>query len=78
MDHQHDTAPVDGPWAGGWLIAALAGIFAIVVAKWVGEVGNIAAALLGGVTFLVHGVLLGAGGVVLSPGHGDGHDHGHH
>ncbi len=24
MDHSQDAAPIDGPWAGGWVVAALA------------------------------------------------------
>ena len=38
MDHSHDMTPVDGPWAGGWAIAALAGLFAVAVAKGLGDV----------------------------------------
>lgn len=75
MDHGHDTTPVAGPWAGGWLIAALAGLFAVLIAKTIGDVGTAPAALVGGMTFLVHGVLLGTGGVELTVGHGD-HGHG--
>jgi hypothetical protein len=80
MDHAHDMTPVDGPWAGGWAIAALAGLFAVAVAKGIGDVGTAPAALLGAMTFLVHGVLLGTGGIELPPAHGGDHDHGpaHH
>ncbi len=75
MDHSHDMTPVDGPWAGGWAIAALAGLFAVAVAKGLGDVGTAPAALVGAMTFLVHGVLLGSGGVERGESHGEGHDH---
>jgi hypothetical protein len=80
MDHSHDAMPVEGPWAGGWLIAAIAGLFAVFVARTIGDVGTAGAALAGGMTFLVHGVLLGTGGVELGAAHGgdEGHGHGHH
>ena len=79
MDHSHDQTPVDGPWAGGWLVAAVAGLIAAVLARLLGEVGISPAVLVGAVTFGVFGVLLGNGGVELGAveDHGD-HDHGHH
>lgn len=80
MDHSHDQAPVDGPWAGGWLVAAVAGLIAATLARLLGEVGISPAVLVGAVTFGVFGVLLGNGGVELVVGddHGDDHGHGHH
>ncbi|EKD61511.1 MAG: hypothetical protein ACD_54C00206G0005 [uncultured bacterium] len=80
MDHSHDHAPVLGPWAGGWAIALLAGLFAAALSRVIGQVDITAAAIVGAVVFGVYGVLLGSGGVELtvSEGHGDGHDHGHH
>jgi len=81
MDDHHHHAPVEGPWAGGWLIALIAGLFAALIARVIGETGMSAAIVMGGVTFLVFGVLLGSGGVelTLAAGHGhDGHDPGHH
>ena len=71
MDHTHDTTPVAGPWVGGWLIAAVAGLFAVLIAKMIGDVGTAPAALVGFVTFGVHGLLLGSGGVELATGHDD-------
>lgn len=81
MDHSHDQAPVDGPWAGGWLVAAVAGVIAATLARLLGEVGVSPAVLVGVVTFGVFGVLLGNGGVELVAGDAHGHDdhgHGHH
>lgn len=80
MDHSHENAPVAGPWAGGWLIAALAGVFAAAVAMWIGGAGAVPAAAVGVLTLVVHGVLLGSGGVELTAvsSHDSGHDHGHH
>ncbi len=80
MDHSHDTSPVAGPWTGGWLIAAAAGLFAVLIAQTIGDVGTAPAAVVGAMTFLVHGVLLGSGGVELTAGHGGDHSHdtGHH
>ena len=75
MDHAHDTMPVAGPWAGGWLIAAVAGLVAVLIAKMIGDVGTAPAALVGLLTFGVHGLLLGTGGVELATGHGE---HPHH
>ena len=75
MDHAHDTTPVAGPWTGGWLIAALAGLFAVVIAKVIGNVGTAPAALVGLVTFGVHGLLLGTGGVEMAADHGDDPHH---
>lgn len=86
MDHSYDHAPVDGPTASGWGLAALLGLLAAAASLWLGDLGNTAVALIGLVTFGVFGVLLGAGGVELTvtEGHGDSHDahghgaHGHH
>ncbi len=80
MDHSHDHAAVDGPWAGGWLIALLAGMFAAAIARVMSDVGVAPAALVGAVVFGIYGVLMGSGGVELkvSDDHGAGHDHGHH
>jgi len=79
-EHHHDHAPVDGPWAGGWLVAAGAGLIAAVAARSIGDVGLSPAALVGLVTFGVFGVLLGSGGVERAEfdDHGAGHGHGHH
>ncbi|MFM7653794.1 MAG: hypothetical protein ACKO56_00210 [Paracoccaceae bacterium] len=79
-DHHHEHAPVDGPWAGGWMVAAVAGLIAAVAARAIGEVSLTPAVVVGLVTFGVFGVLLGAGGVerVDGDGHGDGHGYGHH
>ena len=81
-DHHHDHAPVDGPWAGGWLVAAAAGLLAAIVARASGDVSMSPAVVVGLVTFGVFGVLLGSGGVELAKaGQGDGghgHGHGHH
>lgn len=87
MDHAHDHASVDGPWAGGWLVAVLAALIAAGLAVWLGEVGGLAMVIVGLVVFGVYAVLLGNGGVELTEvtGHGDdhsghdhtGHDHGH-
>lgn len=80
-DHHHDHghAPVDGPWAGGWLAAAGAGLFAAIVARVLGDVGMSPAFLVGLTTFGVFGVLLGSGGVERAEfgDHGAGGDHGH-
>lgn len=79
-DHHHEHAPVDGPWAGGWLVAALAGVLAAIVARAIGDVSLGPAIVVGLVTFGVFGVLLGSGGVerAESGDHGAGHGHGHH
>lgn len=83
-DHHHDHAPVDGPWAGGWLVAAVAGLLAAVAARAMGEVTMTPAVIVGLVTFGVFGVLLGSGGVERAEfdDHGDdhvgGHGHAHH
>lgn len=53
----------EGTWAGGWLIAALAGLVAAVLARMIGEVGMTAAVFIGFFVFLIFGVLLGSGGV---------------
>lgn len=80
MDHGHDHAAVDGPWAGGWLVAALAGLIAAALARMLSDVGVTPAALVGAMVFGVFGVLLGKGGVELGAvDHGGhDHDHGHH
>jgi len=75
----------DGGWPAGWLIAAVAGVIAAFLARWIGEVGMAAAVLVGIFVFLVFGVLLGmfwtspaASGGHDDHGHGDhGHGHGH-
>lgn len=80
MDDHHEHAPVDGPWAGGWLVAAGAGLIAAILARAIGDVSMSPAVLVGLVTFGVFGVLLGSGGVELAEfdDHGGGHGHGHH
>jgi hypothetical protein len=79
-DHHHEHAPVDGPWAGGWLVAVVAGLIAAFVARAIGDVSLTPAFVVGLVTFGVFGVLLGQGGVERVDGadHGTGHGHGHH
>ncbi len=72
-------AEVQGPWAGGWMVAAIAGLFAAFAARLIGDVGMSPAVLIGLVTFGVFGVLLGSGGVELSvAADDDAHGHGHH
>ncbi len=80
MDHAHDHDAVDGPWAGGWLVAVLAALIAVGLARWLGEVGGSAAVIVGLVVFGVYAVLLGNGGVELTvtADHGDDHGQGHH
>ena len=80
MDHSHDHGAVDGPWAGGWLVAVAAGLIAAFLARWLGGAEMSAAGFVGVVTFGVYAVLLGNGGVELTvtDDHGVGHDHGHH
>jgi hypothetical protein len=83
MDHDHhDQHPVDGPWAGGWLVAAAAALIAAILARSIGEVGMTPAVVVGALVFAVFGVLLGSGGVELSAAsghdHDHNHDHGHH
>lgn len=78
MDHSHDHAAVDGPWAGGWLVAVLAGLIAAALARWIGDVGMSPAALVGVVVFGVYGVLLGSGGVELTALTDAGAGHGGH
>lgn len=80
MDHSQDHASVDGPWAGGWGVALVAGAISIGLARWMGDVSLLPALAVGVLSFGVFGVLLGAGGVELSPIPDDqGHDdHGHH
>lgn len=79
MQTQSDA---DGPWTGGWMIAVLAGLGAAILARVLGDVGMGTAMIIGGVVFLVFGVLLGSGGVeltVLADDHGSDHggDNGH-
>jgi hypothetical protein len=81
MDHSHDHASVDGPWAGGWGVALAAGVIAAFLASSLGGVGMVAMLIIALVVFGVFGVLLGSGGVELTvtEHHGAGHDaHGHH
>lgn len=86
MSDHHDHAPVEGPWAGGWLVAAGAGVLAALIARAIGDVSMSPAVLVGLVTFGVFGVLLGSGGVERAEfsahgnghGHGESHGHGHH
>ena len=85
MEHSdaHDHASVDGPWAGGWLVAVLAALIAVGLARWLGEIENFAGVIVGLVVFGVYAVLLGNGGVELTAtadhGHtSDDHGHGHH
>ena len=78
MDHAHDHDAVDGPWAGGWLVAVLAALIAVGLARWLGGMDGLAAVIVGLVVFGVYAVLLGNGGVELTEAHGhDGDDHGH-
>lgn len=83
MDHHDHHETLDGPWAGGWLVAAVAGLIAAIFARLFGDVGMAPAMVVGGMVFGVFAVLLGSGGVELNPpSHGDhdSHDthHGHH
>lgn len=81
MDHSQEHETVDGPWAGGWGVAAAAAVFAVLIASSFGGVGSTAMLIVGLVTFGVFGVLLGSGGVevTVTAAHGDSHDgHGHH
>lgn len=81
MSDHHDHAPVDGPWAGGWLVAAAAGVISALIARAIGDVSMTPAVVVGLVSFGVFGVLLGSGGVERAEfdahGHDDGHGHGH-
>lgn len=79
MDHMQDHHKVDGPWAGGWLVAAITGLIAAGLARAIGDVGVAPAFMLGAMVFGVFGVLLGSGGVELTAaGSGDDHASGHH
>ena len=79
MDDMHTHETVDGPWAGGWLVAALAGLIAATLARAFGDVGIVPAFLLAVSVFGVFGVLLGSGGVERSAAtSGDDHGTGHH
>lgn len=84
MDHHDHHEAVEGPWAGGWLVALIAGLFAALLARSVGAADMSAAMAVGVVTFLVFGALMGNGGVELTldeghgPNSGGDHGHGHH
>ena len=78
MDHSQEHAAVDGPWAGGWIVALVAGIIAACLTRWLGNLGLTPAVAVGALSFGVFGVLLGSGGVELSPASDDHGDHGHH
>jgi len=66
----------EGAWPGGWIISALAGVIAAILARWLGDTAVGAAALLGAVVFLVFGVLLGMFWTEPATGPAD-HRHGH-
>ena len=75
--HDHDT--LNGPWAGGWLVAVGAAVVVAGIARALGDVGMPAAFVLGSMVFGVFGALLGSGGVELTPlDHGNEHGAGHH
>lgn len=81
MDHSHDHAAVDGPSAAGWAQAVLAGLVAVMLSSWLGDMTAFGLVVIGLVVFGVFAVLLGSGGVELTvtDDHGDSHDaHGHH
>ena len=91
MDHSHDHQDdhqdghqdgheiLDGPWAGGWLVAAIAGLIAAALARMLGEIDISTAFVLGAMVFGVFGALLGSGGVELTPpDHADDAASGHH
>ncbi len=81
MDHSHNHAAVEGPWAAGWAVSLVLGLIAALLTVALGDLGAVGVALIGLLAFGVFGVLLGAGGVELTvtEGHGNGHDaHGHH
>ena len=79
MEHMENHHTVEGPWAGGWLVAAVAGLIAATLALAIGDVGITPAFMLGAVVFGVFGVLLGSGGVELTAaGSGDDHASRHH
>ena len=69
----------DGGWPNGWLIAAVAGVIAAILVRWIGDTGMAAAVLAGIFVFLVFGVLLGMfWGAPASGGQDDhGQDHSH-
>ena len=70
------TENSDGGWPNGWLIAAVAGVIAAILARWIGDTGMAAAVLAGIFVFLVFGVLLGMfWGAPAAGGHDDGHSH---
>ena len=75
MDHsEHPSAPLT---ATGWVIALFAALIAAGLMLIQG--GQIAAvAVIGLVTFGVFGVLMGRGGVELTPPTHDGDHHGDH
>ena len=68
----------DSGWPNGWLIAAVAGVIAAILARWIGDTGMAAAVLVGVFVFLVFGVLLGMFWGVPVVGHDDGHAHQDH
>lgn len=49
----------DSGWPGGWVISAVAGVMATILALWLGDSAMSAAVLVGLVVFLCYGVLLG-------------------
>jgi hypothetical protein len=79
-DHHDHPEPVAGPWAGGWLIAALAAVAAVGMTELVTQVGAPALIAVAALTFFVTGFLCGNGGVELthSEDHGKGNGHGDH
>ena len=78
-DHQDGHEAVNGPWAGGWLVAAIAGMAAATLARLLGDIGMAPAFAVGMMVFAVFGVLLGSGGVELTVvDHDDDHSGGHH
>jgi hypothetical protein len=79
-DHHDHHEPVAGPWAGGWLIAALGALAAVGMTELVAQIETPALITIAGVSFLVTGFLCGNGGVelTLSEDHGHDHGHGHH
>ncbi len=70
-------AESDSGWPNGWVIAAVAGGIAAVLARWMADTGMAAAVLVGVFVFLVFGVLLGMfWGVAATARHDHGHGHG--
>jgi predicted flap endonuclease-1-like 5' DNA nuclease len=58
-DHMQGEGEPEGPWVGGWLLSALAGLIAAIMARFVGDVGFGAVLLVALLVFGVFGVLLG-------------------